>query len=104
MQSHMLSLVTLDFVLRIIGARMVSVAFVGHIFGVHFDNPAAEVTRFSSSMLRDRRLRTLGHGPAFEPGLQVGTILPSANVCFAQTDRLAFHAGIPSQHETGKRI
>jgi hypothetical protein len=46
MQGHMVSLVTLDFVLRNVGARMMGVALVGHIRLVHFDNRAADMTRF----------------------------------------------------------
>src|SRR5437867_12889211 len=42
-QSHMIGLVALNFVLRVLLARVVDISFVIHILGVHLDNfPASE--------------------------------------------------------------
>jgi hypothetical protein len=40
-QGDVISLVALDFVLRVLLARMVDIAFVVYIFGMHPDDPAA---------------------------------------------------------------
>jgi len=40
------SFITLDFVLRLILARVMGVAFVIHIFGVHSHNPAGDPAGF----------------------------------------------------------
>ena len=45
-QRDVLGLIAFDFILRLLLARMMFVAFVVHIAGVHLDDVAADVARF----------------------------------------------------------
>ena len=45
MQGNVVGLVARNLVLRLGLARMMIVAFVGNVLGMHFDNPAAHATR-----------------------------------------------------------
>jgi len=46
MQGDMLSLVALDFILRVVMTSVVGMAFVVHVPGMDFDNLSADVSRF----------------------------------------------------------
>src|SRR6185503_5264857 len=64
-QSHMIALVALDLILRVVLARMVYVALVGHILLMHPDDPAADVTGFRVPRDVIANLECLCHHPVF---------------------------------------
>jgi hypothetical protein len=46
MHRDMLSLAALDFILRIVLARVMGISLVVNVFGMNFDDRAADVARF----------------------------------------------------------
>lgn len=46
MQRHVIGLVALDLVLRIVGARVMRISLVGHVFLMHPHDPAADPAGF----------------------------------------------------------
>ena len=64
MQRDMIGLVALDCVLRLFRARMVHVAFAGHILPMHPHDASADATSLGIPAHVIADLESLGHGDA----------------------------------------